>query len=498
MTHPCRTAIAEGGMATLAWPWGIPGRMATRRQVAMFTRRRRATRRATVLALAAALLAGLLTASVPASAAPAPAAEEPTIVVIFPFASADGGVAGRKFADRLRLRAKRLGLVIVDPLSLRDAMTDAQMPTLQTTPAQMAAILTGRLAARVGLWGTVEPAGQGLVMHYRGLNLDLGADRLTLQETRRADQPQLINPVQDEVLLKLTGRRKKPVAEATPEADAKVPTVGPELVPNGGFEQGAKTPTGWDRVDGLTTFWTVGGASGKCLKVNTDVYHDEWVAWRKKHADGAGAGDAPKPTPTSGAKYDTVAGIYGVKYDSRPIPVTPGKAYKISIQYKGRSTDFFFPKLFIRGWAQVAGEKRVVYNAYLALRCIEGPGEWKRGVRICEIPTDTQAPIEYLVLKIYAYWPPGTYYFDNVSMKQVAPGTKIPGPDRKVGGRYEKRRCPSPDRKVGDRVRCLAFSLARLAPPLERTPDLTVGARERLPFSVDLRSTAKQARNVAG
>ena len=51
-----------------------------------------------------------------------------------------------------------------------------------------------------------------------------------------------------------------------------------------------------------------------------------------------------------------------------------------------------------------------------------------------EIPTDTQAPVEYLVLKIYAYWPPGTYYFDNVSMKQVAPGTKIPGPTGGTAG----------------------------------------------------------------
>jgi hypothetical protein len=308
------------------------------------------------------------------------------------------------------------------------------MPTLETPPAEVAAVLKDRLAAKIGLWGRVEPAGQGLVMHYRGLNLDRGADRLTIQETRRVAEPQLINPVQDEILMKLTGRAKKPVAEATPEADAKVPTVGPDLAPNGGFEQGAKSPAGWDRIDGLTTFWSPGGVAGKCLKINTDVYHDEWVAWRKKHGEGASAEDAPKPTPTSGPKYDTVAGIYGVKYDSKPIPVTPGKAYKISIQYKGRSTDFFFPKLFIRGWAEVAGEKRVVYDAYLALRCVEGPGEWKRGVRICEIPTDTQARVEYVVLKIYAYWPPGTYYFDNVSMKQVAPGTEIPGPTGGTAG----------------------------------------------------------------
>ena len=403
-----RSDVPQGGLAGPARRGATPGR-------------------AGVLVLAAAMLVGLLPPL-------APAAEEPTVVVIFPFTSSDGGKAGRKFADRLRLRAKRLKLVIVDPLSLRDAMAGTEMPTLDTPPAEVAAVLKDRLAAEIGLWGRVEPAGQGLVMHFRGMNLARDPDGLAVNETRRTAQPQLTGPVQDEILLDLTGRKKKPVAEATPEADAKVPTVGPELVPNGGFEKGTKSPAGWDRVDGLTTFWSGGGVEGKCLKINTDVYHDEWVAWRKKHAGGASAEEAPDPTPTKGPKYDTVAGIYGVKYDSKPIPVTPGRAYKVSVRYKGKSTDFFFPKLFIRGWAEVAGEKRVVYDAYLALRCVEGSGEWKRGVRIVEIPTDTQARVEYVVLKIYAYWPPGTYYFDNVSMKRVAPGTKIPGPTGGTAG----------------------------------------------------------------
>jgi len=392
---------------------------------------RRENRRAGMFAgLLAALALGVVV--VPASAAEKE--KEPTVVAVFPFASPDGGKAGRKFADRLCLRAKRLGLVIVDPLSLRDAMTGTEMPGLHTPPGQVADILKDRLAAKIGLWGRVESLGQGLVMHFRGLNLDRGADRLTIKETRRAEEPQLTGPIQDEILWTLTGRRKKPVAVATPEADAKVPTVGPELVANGGFEKGARSPTGWDRVDGLTTFWSGGGVSGKCLKINTDVLQDEWAAWRKKHADGARAADAPDPTPTSGPKYDTVAATHGIKYDSKPIPVAPGKAYKVSIRYKGKSTDFFFLKLFIRGWAKVAGDMRVVYDAYLALRCVEGSGKWKRGVRILEIPADTQAPVEYVVMKIYAYWPPGTYYFDDVSMKRVAPGTKIPGPTGGTAG----------------------------------------------------------------
>ena len=371
----------------------------------------------TCYALAACLLAA---ACAPARAAETPPKPEEIVLVIFPFTSPDGGKAGRTFASRLRLRARRLNLVVVERLSLKEAMAGKPMPTLDTPPNQMAPILTERFGAKIGLWGNVRPEGSGFVMTFRGLNLNLSANALTISDTRRAAEPQLVNPLQDKVLLELTGRRKKPVPTATPEADAKAPTRGPELVKNGGFETGTKTPDAWQRLDGLTTFWSAAGPTGKCLKINTDVYHDEWVAWQKKYKAGATADQAPTPTPTTGPKYDTVAGIYGVAYDSAPIPVTPGKAYKVSIQYKGKSTDFFFPKLFIRGWADVGGEKRVVYDAYLALRCATAGKQWESNVRICEIPTDTQSKIEYVVLKIYAYWPPGTFYFDNVSMKEVA------------------------------------------------------------------------------
>jgi len=351
-------------------------------------------------------------------------------VVVFPFSSPDGGAAGRAFADSLRLRAKRLGLAVVDQLSFSEAMAGAAAPTLETPAADAARILKDRFSARYGLWGAVRPEGAGLVMDVRGMDIKTSAEKPVIGRTFSAAEKQLVNPVQDDILLELTGRKKKPVPEASPEADAGVLTVGPELVKNGGFETGAATPEGWQRIDGQTTFWTDDGNPGKCLKINTDVYHDEWVEWQKKYKAGAAADQAPAPTPTTGPKYDTVAGIYGVAYDSEPVPVAPGKAYKVSIGYRGRSTDFFFPKLFIRGWAKVGGEDRVVYDAYLALRCqAQGKG-WESNVRIVEIPADVQSKIEYVKLKIYAYWPPGTFCFDNVSMKECAPGAAIPRPAR--------------------------------------------------------------------
>jgi hypothetical protein len=264
-------------------------------------------------------------------------------------------------------------------------------------------------------------------MEVRGLNLAKGAEGLTISRTWRAAEKQLVNPAQDEMLAELTGLKKKAAAEATPEADAKVPTVGPELVKNGDFEKGDASPEGWQKIDGLTTFYAAEGQTGKGLKINTDVYHDEWVAWQKKVKDGAVAADAPPPTPTKGAKYDTVAGVYGVAYFSDPIPVQPGKAYKVSVSYRGMSGGIFFPKLFIRGYGDVQGEKRVVYDAYLALRSKTQGQSWESNVRIIEIPKDAKVPVEFVRLMLYAYWPPGTYWFDNVSLKEVAPGAAIPG-----------------------------------------------------------------------
>jgi len=365
------------------------------------------------------LILTMLLAALPLLAAES-AKQEELVVVIFPFTSPDGGANGRAFAESLGLRAKRLGLVTVEHLSLKEAMAGAAMPKLDTPPAEMAKILKDRFGARFGLWGEVRQEGDGVVMEIRALDAEKDAAKLTISKTYQAAQKQLVNPVQDQVLQELTGLKKKPVAEATPEADAKVPTTGPELARNGGFEEGDKTPAGWQRIDGLTTFWPAEGQAGKGLKIVTDVYHDQWVEWQKKYKAGASAAEAPKAAATSGNKYDTVAGLYGVAYDSDPIPVQPGKSYKVSISYKGKSDDFFFPKLFIRGWGDVGGEKREVFDAYLALRCKTGGKEWESNVRIVDIPTDTKAPVEFVKLKIYAYWPPGTFYFDNVSMKEVA------------------------------------------------------------------------------
>jgi len=377
----------------------------------------------------ACLGAAMLVAARVAGAAEPPADPPPVppaaVLVVFPFASPDdAGREGAKFADALRLRGRRLGLITVDGLSTADCLASAAPPDLDTPAAQAAPLLKDRFAAALGLWGTIRRDGDAFVVDVRGLDLRRGTDALTLSKTYRATDGQALVAVQREILTDLTGRTAEPaVAEASPEEDARVPTTGPELVKNGDFESGTDAPDGWDRPDGLTTFWARGARSdrGRFLRIDTNVLESQWRTWREKVKAGARAADAPPKSPTHAPKYDTVAGTYGIAYFSDPIAVTPGQSYKVTVACHSGGDDFFFPKLFIRGYGNVAGESRVVYDAYLALRTATQGKDWETNVRLIRIPTDTRAPVTHVRLMLYAYWPPGCYEFDDVSMKEVAP-----------------------------------------------------------------------------
>jgi hypothetical protein len=79
-----------------------------------------------ILAVGAAIL---IVASALAPWAPAaPADTGEAVLAVFSFTSPDDGRAGKRFTDSLRLRARRLGLMIVDPLSLKEAMAGAETP----------------------------------------------------------------------------------------------------------------------------------------------------------------------------------------------------------------------------------------------------------------------------------------------------------------------------------------------------------------------------------
>jgi len=210
------------------------------------------------------------------------------------------------------------------------------------------------------------------------------------------------------------------------------------LVQNGGFEAGDKIPTGWliryPRVDlseltdirvldNLTLFWdTTHSTSGKCIKMDTDLNQGEV---HKRMEELIANPDAPpwRKTPTKPPKYDTVAGLEGVSLWSEPIPVEKGKMYRVSVDAMGQIEGMlFFPKLFVRGFAMEKDArgrtvKKKVYETYVACRVSES-GRWYHFTQTFS-PTDNTPSVIEMSVVLYAYWPPGVYYWDNIELTEV-------------------------------------------------------------------------------
>lgn len=222
----------------------------------------------------------------------------------------------------------------------------------------------------------------------------------------------------------------------------KAQELHPTLV-NGSLEtpNADKTgPLGWDRPDGLTTFWidtVVDGKPTKVWKIDTHVLETEFLARRKAVQD---ALDNQKPVPPAPAKtepkpaeqYNCVGGTYGVQIFSEPVKVKSGVAYKLKVRIKGPESGkdatgnyFFFPRIFVKGYVTIKDRERVAYKAYLACR-LDKADTWLEFERDIH-PTDKVKKVDYLRVMLYCYWPLGTYHIDNIELIEIPPPAGQPG-----------------------------------------------------------------------
>jgi len=238
---------------------------------------------------------------------------------------------------------------------------------------------------------------------------------------------------------------------------ASLPTFSPtgwahgkNLVKNGGFEQGKNgRPVAWSKIDDLTIFWEHHGRPGRCIHMDTDVYRSEW----QKNKDHPGS--VRKKTPTTGNKYNTIGGSVGAALYSAPIPVESDAWYLVEFDVKGPGGE---PFLYIKGYrvctkedaeregtliffkpfadgpsfslismGGVGQEKRrphpgdylQVYRARVITKFTpHAKGQWHHVWRVVHFKK--QRHIQAVLLELYAYWPPGDYYFDNVSMRKLS------------------------------------------------------------------------------
>ena len=195
----------------------------------------------------------------------------------------------------------------------------------------------------------------------------------------------------------------------------------PELVVNGTFEKGKEgKPDAWQAPDGLCSFWvSAPQGKGKCVKIDTDVLREEFLA-RQKQMEQKPVPPAKPKSPTKEPKYDTVAGVEGVSYASDFIEIAAGQSYRLDVDCRvdgGAKT----PKVFVKGYfldprRPAEYGRRVKYEKYLNCAANE---KWQTFSMTCS-PTARTPDVKWVRVIIFAYWPPGTYYFDNVKLVPVA------------------------------------------------------------------------------
>ena len=125
-------------------------------------------------------------------------------------------------------------------------------------------------------------------------------------------------------------------------------------------------------------------------------------------------------------------------YYSPLIPIRPGAIYRISCDQKAppHSTS----KVFIKGYAMLppmgSGKPvhREVWRSYM--QCRNSSGHWKNFSMDFQIPAKLKPAVRYtpqgkartypvrlrwIRVILYAYWPVGQYYFDNVQLQRYSP-----------------------------------------------------------------------------
>jgi hypothetical protein len=238
-------------------------------------------------------------------------------------------------------------------------------------------------------------------------------------------------------------RSQPPKADNKPRPNLK---DRPNLIPNGDFEKGDLTPDGWQTVDGLTSFWVKDAdpAHGKVLKFDTDVLQMQAYDWWVQIAKGASPKNAPQKVLSKDPnKYDTLAAFDGAFMWSDFIPIEKGKAYWLTLDVKGPAGMMVWLVGYPEKSSTAFGADMAAFQDYLKEKItgkpdpkkrnftpflhkyvwkgqltVGGSDQWKTYSRreMPFRPTANTPTVKYVRVLLLPYWPPGTYYVDNVKL----------------------------------------------------------------------------------
>ena len=199
-------------------------------------------------------------------------------------------------------------------------------------------------------------------------------------------------------------------------AQAAALFAGENLIKNGTFNDGDAFAEHWERADGLTSFFETEKGRGRIVKIDTLVDRDQALEWAKAFkADPTLKPPAKKPIDPH--SYGSIGGNEGVMLDSELIDCKPGQDYKLTVDFKGDGKPFVWIKGFLMHPA-----RKVLVDGYQTRLEPNAPSktEW-RTFSIGFNPTAKSPKIAKIKVRLYAYWPNGLYYFDNVRVEEITP-----------------------------------------------------------------------------
>ncbi len=182
------------------------------------------------------------------------------------------------------------------------------------------------------------------------------------------------------------------------------------LVANGSFEtadpaNGSK-PLAWELPDGLGVRWeTAPDGDGLAIRMDTSVSETAMVeSWRK--AGLAETWNIPEPA------QNAIAETYGLSYYSDSFPVVSGKTYRVSCRLRGGVGT----KVWVRGYGMFRGKMRRRYEA--VLHGETSADTWTTNSLVFH-PTRHRPDVTEVKVMLYAYYPPGVEWFDDIAVEEI-------------------------------------------------------------------------------
>ncbi len=384
-------------------------------------------------------------------------ADDVRVMIVVDLASE--GDLGEQLADSLRLRLRRHDEYdVVDRITTQE-LTDA-LPA--SAPHPKLAELMGRAGATVAICGAVSEDDGVVTADVSYLDVTdpdapLSWRRSFSDDTERA-RGQIARQIVEAI-------RSEP--EWTP------PEYGDQVEPdnfatplnaNGDFAGDA----GWEAPDNVATFIEAGpDGRGQVLRIRTDLAREPWLAYRRQLRAGQ-ADPAEPPEIATDTSYASLAATDGVHFASEWIAAAPGARYWLTADCRAGSSGAFFPKIFVKGFADAADQadalpqrsmderglspddfaampadqraeliaddasehperyRRERYRWYLS--CRSEADQWSHFAAPFPPRGGLPEDVDWLQIQIYCYWPAGEYLWDNVHL-YADPDQDVPLPE---------------------------------------------------------------------